>query len=150
MLLLFDPGTGDTQALTLAVNGSVNYGTARITTVFDASGATISMTGLDVPPDELFQTPCGPVTGEEMNELYDRLRLVQAVGNTDASDIASRFLLLVQPEELPASYAATQQRNPYATPSVVMDSNFMAGQTAMLRLMRLRAPFRIGVSGPCT
>ncbi len=138
MLLLFDPGTGDTQALTLAVNGSVNYGTARITTVFDATGATISMTGLDVPPDELFQTPCGPVTGEEMNELYDRLRLVQAVGNTDASDIASRFLLLVEPEELPASYAATQQRNPYATPSVVMDSNFMAGQTAMLRLMQMR------------
>ena len=138
MLLLFDPGTGDTEALTLAVNGSVNYGTARITTVFDASGATISVTGLDVPPDELFQTPCGTVTGEEINELYDRLRLVQAVGNTDASDIASRFLFLVQPEELPASYAATQQRNPYATPSVVMDSNFMAGQTAMLRLMQMR------------
>ena len=138
MLLLFDPGTGETEALTLAVNGSVDYGTARITTVFDATGAIISMTGLDVPPDELFQTPCGTVTGEEINELYDRLRLVQATGNIDASDIASRFLLLVQPEELPASYAATQQRNPYATPSVVMDSNFMAGQTAMLRLMQMR------------
>ncbi|NBX32692.1 MAG: autotransporter domain-containing protein, partial [Planctomycetes bacterium] len=137
-LLLFEPGSGDSQAIALAVNGSVSFAAVRITTVFDALGATISMTGTGpLPPDETYKTPCGTVTGAEINDLVDHLRIVEAIGTPDAAEIAA-LLLLEQPEDLPASYAATQQRNPYATPSVIMDSNFMAGQTAMLRLMQMR------------
>ena len=137
-LLLFEPGSGDSQAIALAVNGSVSFAAVRITTVFDALGATISMTGTGpLPPDERFKTPCGTVTGAEINGLVDHLRLVEATGTPDAAEIAA-LLLLERPEDLPASYAATQQRNPYATPSVIMDSNYMAGQTAMLRLMQMR------------
>ncbi|MCX5640637.1 MAG: autotransporter domain-containing protein [Planctomycetota bacterium] len=137
-LLLFEPGSGDSQAIALAVNGSVSFAAVRITTVFDALGATISMTGTGpLPPDERFKTPCGTVTGAEINGLVDHLRLVEATGTPDAAEIAA-LLLLEKPEDLPASYAATQQRNPYATPSVIMDSNYMAGQTAMLRLMQMR------------
>ncbi|MEI6475965.1 MAG: autotransporter outer membrane beta-barrel domain-containing protein, partial [Planctomycetota bacterium] len=137
-LLLFEPGSGDSEAIALAVNGSVSFAAVRITTVFDALGATISMTGTGpLPPDETFKTPCGTVTGAEINGLVDHLRLVEATGTPDAAEIAA-LLLLEKPEDLPASYAATQQRNPYATPSVIMDSNYMAGQTAMLRLMQMR------------
>jgi outer membrane autotransporter protein len=135
-LMLMEGGTSAT--ISLAVNGTIVGAGVEVTTLFNANGGFISMTGVgDLPPDVLLQTACGTVTGAEINSLVDQLLLVQQDGTMDAKEVATA-LLFERPEDLPASYAATQQQNPYATPSVVMDSNFMAGQTAMLRLMQMR------------
>ena len=135
-LMLTEGGT--TATISLAVNGTIIGAGVEVTTLFNANGGFISMTGVgELPPDVVLQTACGPVTGAEINSLVDQLLLVQQDGTMDAKEVATA-LLFERPEDLPASFSATQQQNPYATPSVVMDSNFMAGQTAMLRLMQMR------------
>jgi outer membrane autotransporter protein len=137
-LRLVDPTAGTTVVLPLVVNGSVDSARVRYTTTVDANGARITLLGLaGLPPDQLVQTACGVVTGAEINDLVDRLELVQATGTADAAAIADAILLL-DDAEVPPAYAATQQKNPYADPDVILDANAMAGRTAMLRLMQLR------------
>ena len=137
-LRLVDPTAGTTVVLPLVVNGSVDSARVRYTTTVDADGARILLLGLAaLPPDQRVQTACGVVTGAEINDLVDRLNLVQTTGTADASAIADAILLL-DDAEIPPAYAATQQKNPYADPDVILDANAMAGRTAMLRLMQLR------------
>jgi autotransporter-associated beta strand protein len=137
-LLIVNPSTGSTRTIDLPINTSVDRGAVRYATAFDASGATITLTGLAaVDPDAVFATNCGTVTGAEINALVDRLDAIDAAGISDASTIAGQ-LLLFDYSQLPAAYAATGQQNPYAAADVILDAQFMGGQTAMLRLMQLR------------
>jgi outer membrane autotransporter protein len=137
-LLVVDPLSGHTDTINLPINTYSDAAFVRYSTAFDASGASITLTGLSaLDPTDIYQTACGPVTGATINDEVDRLLLVQATGTPDAATVAG-LLLLEQPEDLPGAVAATGMRNPYAAPSVIFDSNFMAGQTAMLRLMQLR------------
>jgi outer membrane autotransporter protein len=137
-LRLIDPTTGTTAVLPLVVNGSVDSARVRYTTTVDADGARITLLGLAaLPPDQLVQTACGTVTGAEINDIVDYLQVVQATGSADASLVADAILLLDDPA-IPPAFAATQQKNPYADPDVILDANTMAGRTAMLRLMQLR------------
>jgi outer membrane autotransporter protein len=137
-LRLIDPTAGTTVVLPLVVNGSVDSARVRYTTTVDADGARIVLLGLAaLPPDQLVQTACGTVTGAVINDLVDELQLIQAIGTPDASAVADAILLL-DDAEIPPAYAATQQKNPYADPDVILDANAMAGRTAMLRLMQLR------------
>lgn len=130
--------TGSANVVDLPINTSVDRGAIRYTTAFNATGATITLTGLGpVDPNDTFATDCGTVSGAEINSIVDRLNLIEVTGNADASSIAGQLLLFDYPQ-LTSAYAATGQRNPYATPDVVLDGQFMAGRTAMLRLMQLR------------
>ena len=133
-----DPVAGTDVSLDLPINGTLNTVLVRYTTTFNASGASITLLGVpSLPPDQLFNTSCGVVTGAEINDIVDLLQLVQATGSADAAAIADAILLGTA-EEVPPAYVATQQRNPYADPDVILDSNAMAGRVAMLRLMQQR------------
>ena len=137
-LAIFDPVSGQTTIETLPVNGSTANAVVRYTTVFNGTQATITLTGLgSLPPDQVFDTACGPVTGAEINDIVTQLELVENTGSADASLIAS-LILLEDTQDIPPAFEATQQRNPYAAADVVLDSNAMAGHVAMLRLMQLR------------
>jgi autotransporter-associated beta strand protein len=136
-LVIFDPSSGATSTVVLPVNGTLSTAAVDYTTTFDASGATISLLGVGADPNARIATSCGTVTGAEFNAIVDRLLVVEATGSADASAIATAILL--QPDAaVPPAYQATQQRNPYADPDVILDSNMMAGRLAMLRLMQLR------------
>lgn len=137
-LVVFDPATGSSNTINLPINTSVDRGAVRYTTAFDASGASITLTGLAaIDPNAIIATNCGNVTGAEINATVDRLDVIATTGDADASMIAGQ-LLLFDYSKLPGAYAATGQRNPYAAPDVILDAQFMGGQTAMLRLMQLR------------
>ena len=137
-LQIFDPSSGTSSTIDLPINGSVDTAVVRYSTTFDATGAYITLTGLAaVDPASTVQTSCGTYSGAEVNEMVDRLVEIETLGNADASAIAGA-ILLQDIETIPPSYAATQQRNPYADPDVILDSNAMAGRLAMLRLMQLR------------
>lgn len=133
-----DPTSGTHTEVELPINGTLNTVLIRYSTSFGPSGASITLFGLpSLPPDQLFSTSCGTVTGAEINDIVDQLQLVQATGTADAVAIADAILMGTA-EEVPPAYVATQQRNPYADPDVILDSAAMAGRTAMLRLMQQR------------
>ena len=138
VLRVVDPTSGTDTVVDLPINGSMDTVVVRYTTAFNAAGASITLLGLAaLPPDQLFNTSCGVVTGAEINEIVDQLQLVQANGTPDAVAVADAILLGTA-EEVPPAFVATQQRNPYADPDVILDSNAMAGRVAMLRLMQQR------------
>lgn len=137
-LRVVDPTAGTDRTIDLPINGTLSTVLVRYSTVFDASGASITLFGLSsLPPDQLFNTSCGTVTGAEINDIVDELQLISATGTADAAAVADAILLGTA-EEVPPAYVATQQRNPYADPEVILDSNAMAGRVAMLRLMQQR------------
>ena len=137
-LRVVDPTSGTDTTINLPINGTMTTVLVRYSTVFDATGASITLFGLSsLPPDQLFNTSCGTVTGAEINGLVDELQRISANGTADAAAVADA-LLLGTAEQIPPSYVATQQRNPYADPDVILDSNAMAGRVAMLRLMQQR------------
>lgn len=137
-LRVVDPTSGTDTTINLPINGTLTTVLVRYSTVFDASGASITLFGVSsLPPDQLFKTSCGTVTGAEINDLVAELQRISANGTADAAAIADA-LLLGTAEKIPPSYEATQQRNPYADPDVILDSNAMAGRVAMLRLMQQR------------
>ena len=135
---VFDPHTGDVTSIVLPINASDTNALVRYTTVFNATEATITLTGIAaLPPDQVFDTICGPITGAQIDEIINELIRVEDNGTADASLVAA-LILLQDAEAIEPSYVATQQRNPYAAPDVVLDSNAMAGRVAMLRLMQVR------------
>jgi outer membrane autotransporter protein len=135
---VFDPHTGDVTSIVLPINASESGALVRYTTVFNATEATITLTGIAaLPPDQVFDTICGPITGAQIDEIINELIRVEDNGTADASLVAA-LILLQDAEAIEPSYVATQQRNPYAAPDVVLDSNAMAGRVAMLRLMQVR------------
>ncbi|MFM8733421.1 MAG: autotransporter outer membrane beta-barrel domain-containing protein, partial [Phycisphaerales bacterium] len=137
-LVVLDPVTGSAHVISLPTNSSRTDGPVRYTTAYDAAGASITLTGLGtLDPDDVVPTECGLFSGAEINAIVDRLNVIEVSGNLDASSVAGQ-LLLFDNAQLPAVYAATGQRNPYAAPEVILDAQFMGGRTAMLRLMQLR------------
>ena len=137
-LRVVDPTSGTDTTINLPINGTMTTVLVRYSTVFDATGASITLFGLSsLPPDQLFNTSCGTVSGAEINDLVAELQRISANGTADAAAVADA-LLLGTAEQIPPSYTATQQRNPYADPDVILDSNAMAGRVAMLRLMQQR------------
>jgi outer membrane autotransporter protein len=137
VLEVIDPLGGGSFTLPLVINGTVDRGAVEFSTVVDGSGASLIITSLDVDPTKTYQTECGAMPGTELNDIIIDLHTIGLQGSADARLVAA--LILLQPAtEIPGQVAATRARNPYATPSTVMDANAMAGQTAMLRLLQLR------------
>jgi outer membrane autotransporter protein len=138
-LVVSSPNAGTSTVLDLPVNGEVSTALVKITTSFGPAGASITLLGLAaLPPDAVVDTACGTYTGSQVNQIVDELILTETNGTADASAVAGAILLYFDYEDMPPAYYATQQRNPYADPDVILDSAAMAGRVAMLRLMQLR------------
>ncbi len=138
-LVISSPSAGTSTVLDLPVNGEVSTALVKITTSFGPAGASITLLGLAaLPPDAVVDTECGTYTGSQVNQIVDELILTETNGTADASAVAGAILLYFDFEDMPPAYYATQQRNPYADPDVILDSAAMAGRVAMLRLMQLR------------
>ena len=138
-LIVFDSTAGVISEVDLPINTVLSTDVVQYRTAFDADGATITLFGLGpVPNTDVFVTPCGTYSGTEVNAIINRLLPTEAFGNEDASAVAGAILLYEDPADIPPAYAATQQRNPYADPDVILDANAMAGRVAMLRLMQVR------------
>lgn len=137
LLEVIDVLGGGSYTLPLAINGTIHRGAVEFTTVVDATGASLIIHAIGVDPTKTYRTECGTMTGTELNGIIMDLHEIEARGSADAQLVAT--LILLEPAtEIPGCVAATRARNPYATPSTVLDSNAMAGQTAMLRLLQLR------------